>query len=240
MMLRTTALITTMALALAAPAAAQELTRDDVESIVLETLTQNPELLVEALRTINEQQLQARAELEARETRIREIAANEIGAPISGNPDGDITIVLFTDYNCPQCREAHNIVHSVVEQDENIRIVYRDLPLMNDDSVYAAKAALAADAQGKYVEFHNALMEMEAQANVNTVLTAALGAGVDLNQMMVGLDTEEISTLLEDTRTIAQEFGIEGSPTFFIGTTIANGTPTTSKLREIIAQERGE
>lgn len=224
---------------LTSPAMAQDITEQDVRDIVLETLTNNPELLVTALRTINEQQLQARADLEAREARIREIAANAAGAPVAGNPNGDITIVVFTDYNCAECRTANTALQTVVENDDNIRLVYRDLPVTNEGSAYAARAALAADAQGKYASFHNAIMAMDKEANVNTILSVALETGVDLNQMLVQIDNPEVSSLIEDTQNIAEEFGFEGTPTFFIGTTIASGEPTAAKLREIIAQERG-
>jgi protein-disulfide isomerase len=214
------------------------LTKEDVQDIILETLTSNPEILVDALRTINDQQLQARAELQARETRIREIAANAMGAPIGGNPEGDITLVLFTDYNCDNCREANDVIDSVVEQDGNIRVVYRELPMLGPDSVYAAKAALAADLQGKYMGFHDGLMALETSANTNSVLKVALDAGVDLNKMMVALDDAKINTMIDDTLAIAEEFEIAGTPTYFIGTTVASGNPTAAGLRDVIAKAR--
>jgi protein-disulfide isomerase len=237
-MIRTLLLTAAISLASTVSVQAQSLTEDDVRRLVLDTLVQHPEILVEALKTINTQQLEARAAIEARNERIREVAANAAGAPVTGNPDGDITIVLFTDYNCDPCRQADAILRSVVEQDGNIRLVHRELPLQGNDSLYAAKAALAADAQGKYDAFHAGLMAMDEPATMNSILRVALEAGVDLNQMMVTLDSPAIQAMIEDTQALAEEFSIEGTPTYFIDTVIASGAPTAAGLRDIIASIR--
>lgn len=238
-MIRTLLLTSALTIGMTSLAQAQDtMDKDVIENMMVTILTENPEILITALQTINEQQEQARAELEARERRIREIAANEDGAPVFGNPDGDITIVAFTDYNCTSCKDANNVINSVVTEDGNVRVVYRDLPLMGENSMYSARAALAADMQGKYADFHNALMNLEGEANINSVLRVALDTGVDLNAMAKNIDSEDVSEMVNSTLSIYEEFNMEGTPTFFIGTTVASGAPSAAVLREIISQER--
>lgn len=238
-MIRTLLLTSAISLGMASFAQAQDTyDKNTIQDLMVDILTENPEILITALQTINEQQEQARAELEARERRIREIAANESGAPVFGNPEGDITIVAFTDYNCASCKDANDVINSVVTEDGNIRVVYRDMPVMGENSMYSAKAALAADMQGKYTEFHNALMNLEGEANINSVLRVALDTGVDLNAMAKNIDSEAVGTMIDESLSIYDEFSMEGAPTFFIGTTVASGAPSAAVLREIISQER--
>lgn len=209
-----------------------------MRALIIDTLVANPDILVEALTRINAEQAEIKAEMEAREDRIRDIAANAIGAPVVGNPDGDVTIVAFTDYNCPHCRTAHDVLQKVLEEDGNIRLVHRELPMLGPDSLLAAKAALAADAQGKYDAFHDGLMSMDVPADTQSLLNVALQAGVDINSMLVAQDDDKVIAHIDDSKAIAEEFEILGTPTFFIGTTVASGAPTESDLKAAIAAER--
>jgi protein-disulfide isomerase len=223
----------------AAPDATVAATGDErVKELIVQTLTENPEILVEALNRINAQQVEAKAAIEAREARIRDIARNDIGAPVTGNPEGDVTIVLFTDYNCPHCRAAHDIIESVVAEDGKVRVVYREWPVLGPDSLLAAKAALAADIQGKYPAFHAALMGLTDPVDTQSLLRAALEAGVDINTMLVDQEKDTVIQQLEDTRAISEEFALTGTPSFFIGTTVASGAPTAADLRAAIEAER--
>ena len=209
-----------------------------MKALIIDTLVANPDILVEALTRINAEQAEIKARMEAREARIRDIAANAIGAPVAGNPDGDVTIVAFTDYNCPHCRTAYDVLEKVIAEDGNIRLVHRELPLLGPDSLLAAKAALAADAQGKYAAFHDGLMSMEVPADTQSLLKVALDAGVDINEMLVSQDDAKVISHIDDSKAIATEFDIQGTPTFFIGTTVASGAPTEADLKAAIAAER--
>lgn len=223
-----------------APAPTITATGEDarIQELIIQTLTENPEILVEALNRINAQQVEAKAAIEKREARIRDIARNDIGAPVGGNPEGDVTIVLFTDYNCPHCRNSHDVIDAVVAEDGNVRVVYREWPVLGPDSLLAAKAALAADIQGKYAPFHAALMDLTDVANTQSLLKVALDAGVDINTMLVDQEKDTVIKQLEDTKLVAEEFGLTGTPAFFIGTSVASGAPSAADLRNEIAAER--
>ena len=77
--------------------------------------------------------------------------------PVAGNPNGDVSVVEFFDYNCPYCRRALPDVLKLINQDGKVRLVLKELPILSDDSVAAAKLALAANKQGKYFEMHQKL-----------------------------------------------------------------------------------
>ena len=211
---------------------------EDLKALILDTLVENPDVLVQALTLINAQQVQAREAIAARDAHIRTVATNAIGAPVTGNPEGDVTIVVFSDYNCAECRTAEQALRDVVSSDGKIRVVHRTMPVMGTDSTQAAKAALAADMQGKFAPFHAALTALEGSVTTQSVLKAALESGIDINKLLVDQEGPAISAQIEDTRTIAKDFGFEGAPAFFIGTMVATGAPDAADLRDAVAQER--
>jgi len=210
----------------------------EMKALILDTLVANPDVLVQALQLINAKQVEARNAIAARESHIREVARNTIGAPVTGNPDGDISIIVFSDYNCTECREAYSALQEVVQADGNVRVVHRAMPILGAESMQAAKAALAADMQGKFAPFHAALIAATEPITTQTILKAALDSGVDLNKMLVDQDAEPITAQLQDTRAISDDFGFEGAPAFFIGTFVATGKPTPADLRDAISRER--
>ena len=101
-------------------------------------------------------------------------------APVLGNPDGDVTVVEFFDYNCPYCRQAAGEVQALLDADAGVRLIYREWPILGEGSLYAARAALASRAQGKYEAFHWALMEDRARKDETAVLRIAESIGLDL------------------------------------------------------------
>lgn len=210
----------------------------DLEALILDTLTQNPDILVQALQLINAQQVEVRNAIAARDAHIREVADNAIGAPVTGNPDGDVSIVVFTDYDCTECRAANTALEEVVQSDGNIRVIHRPMAMMGPESAQAAKAAIAANKQGKFAAFNTALMGTEGAITTQNVLKAALDSDIDLNTLLVEQDAADVVALMDDTRSISVDFGFKGVPAFFIGTLVATGQPSASDLRTAIAQER--
>lgn len=211
---------------------------DDLRALILDTLVENPDVLVQALTLINDKQVEARAAIEARDAHVRDVATNAIGAPVTGNPDGDVTIVFFSDYNCPSCRAAYAALDSVVKADGNVRVVHREMPTNGPDSTQAAKAALAADRQGRYDAFHRGMMALDAPVTTQSILQVALASSIDLNKLLVEQEDSSIVAQLDDTRSLSVDFGFQGAPAFFIGTMVASGQPSETDLREAIAKER--
>ncbi|TNY46951.1 DsbA family protein, partial [Streptococcus pyogenes] len=144
---------TTVAIAalLPIPALADELSESRVKELVLEAIRENPEIVMEAVAILEQRQAQAQELSQAPVLNDqRDLIENDPNAPVLGNLEGDVTVVEFFDYNCPYCRRVKPEVRPLIEDDPNIRLVYREWPILGDGSVFAAKAALAARKQDKY------------------------------------------------------------------------------------------
>ena len=156
-------LVAVMALIVPIAAQAESLSEDRVKKLVLEAIRENPEIVLEAVQIIEQREQQRQAEAAATVlSDNRDLLENDPNAPVLGNPEGDVTVVEFFDYNCPYCRRVKPHIEALLEEDPNVRLVYREWPILGDGSVFAARAALASREQGKYEEFHWALMGMAA------------------------------------------------------------------------------
>ncbi|MGD8176672.1 DsbA family protein [Marinimicrobium sp. C6131] len=159
-------------------------------------------------------------------------------SPVGGNPQGDITIVEFMDYNCGACRRMAPILAQAKERDPGLRIVYKEFPIRGPDSTLAAKAALAAHRQGKYVEFHKGLMEFPGQASQVAIEEAAGSLGLDMERLLAAMEDPAIARQVERNRALANTLGIIGTPAFVIGTEVRSGLLELSALESLIEHER--
>ncbi|WP_244483339.1 DsbA family protein [Mesorhizobium sp. 1M-11] len=141
-------------------------------------------------------------------------------APEAGNPKGDVTIVNFTDYNCPFCKKAEPDLNRIVKQDGKVRLVYKDWPILSEASVYGAQLALAAKYQGRYDLVHHALMSIPGKRIPKPkMLEAVKNSGVDMNRLNADLKAHSasISALLQRNLDQATALGLQGTPTYLIG-----------------------
>jgi protein-disulfide isomerase len=157
--------------------AAQSMTEDQVKQLALEAILENPEIIMQAV-AILQQREKERAASGANSVRLE--IESDPNAPNLGNPEGDVTVVEFFDYNCPYCRSAGQTVQALLEADANVRVIYREWPILGDDSVIAARAALAAREQGKYEAFHWALMNGDGRVTEAVIFKVARDLGMDV------------------------------------------------------------
>ncbi len=228
------------------PAAAQqsspltEVEQDAVRALILETIRDNPAVIVEAIIAYQEQ---AQADAESRRRETIAALANDLradpNAPVLGNPDGQSIVVEFFDYNCPYCRRSAPIVMSLIEENPDLRVVMREWPVLGADSEEAARASLAARAQGSYAAFHEALMA-QPRANVATIRRAAEQAGLNYDRLQADMGAAEVDAHLAQSRTLAQQLGITGTPSFVIGETLVPGLMTKEDLADLIAEAGGQ
>ena len=139
-------------------------------------------------------------------------------APTGGNPKGDVTIVAFFDYNCGYCRKASPALEKLVKDDGNIRLVYKDWPILAETSVLGAQMALAAKYQGKYQAAHKALMELRGLSSTN-IGAALKGAGIDTSKLAADLKSKapEIAALMKRNHDQANALELPGTPVYLIG-----------------------
>jgi protein-disulfide isomerase len=219
--------------------AAQNLTEDQVKALVLETILENPQIVVEALQILELEQQEAQAAAaKAALDEQRALLENDPNAPVIGNPDGDVTVVEFFDYNCPYCRNAKAELDGLLSADANVRIVMREWPVLGEGSVFAARAALASREQGKYEEFHNALMTMQGRAEEQSVMRVAANVGLDTDQLRRDMEAPEVAEHLQLSSGLSRALGFTGTPSFVIGDNLAPGMIRADQMAQLVEAAR--
>ena len=210
-----------------------------IEQIVKEYLLKNPEVIVEVQNA-----LEAKQEREQNEKTKALVAENakEIyrhpNAAVAGNPDGDITVVEFFDYNCGYCKRAFGDVAKLVEKDKNIRVVFAELPIIRDESEPVSRIALAARIQGKYWEVHRELIALKGLVNEAAALKITEKAGLDMDKLKTDMNSAEVKGELERVKALAKKMGINGTPHFLVGDRSVGGAP--ENLFELLEAHAGE
>ncbi len=197
-----------------------------IEQIVKDYLVSNPQVFIEIQSALEAKMV----EEEANRTRLlvsenaKEIYRHP-DAPVAGNPNGDITVVEFFDYNCGYCKRGFENVLKLVESDSNVRFVFKELPILGKDSEEVAKLALAAKQQGKYWEMHRGLLEMKGRATEATALELASKLGLDVEKLKADKLSEPVKAELGRVEALARKMGINGTPHFLVGDTAIGGAP---------------
>lgn len=227
-------------------ATAQEVfTAEESEAIGAEVrryILDHPEVIIEAMRVLEERR---RLADEDRRRQVLARLSDEIRDDgysfVGGNPDGDITMVEFSDYRCGYCKRAHSHVRSVLKNDPNIRFIIKEFPILGPDSVTAAKAAMAALEQqdgALYLEFNDALMTHGGPLNETTILKIAERVGLDVDELSEQMDDPELQKRIDRTHALAEQLGISGTPSFIIGDQVVPGFIESPAMAQIIAQQR--
>jgi protein-disulfide isomerase len=160
--------------------------------------------------------------------------------PSLGNPDGDVTIVEFFDYQCPYCKKMAPELAKLGEDDGKIRFVLKDWPIFGDASVYGAKLVLASNYQNKYAQAHDALIGANGKLTAAMVNDLLAKAGVDVAAATSDLQAHEktIDDLLSRNRAQAEAFGFQGTPGFIVGTFRVPGVLEMKVFKQIVADAR--
>ena len=220
-------------------AMADGLDENRIKELVLEAIRENPGIVFEAAQLFEEQQqaLQAQAAAEVLDTE-KATLENDPNAPVLGNPEGDVTVVEFFDYNCPYCRRVKPEMEALLAADPNVRVVYREWPILGEGSVFAARAALASRNQGKYEEFHWAMMQLKQRAEEATIIRVAEDIGFDVAQLRRDMTAPEIEEHIQTSMRLAQSLGFSGTPSFVIGDSLAPGLIQADQMIELVDQAR--
>ncbi|MDX8480489.1 DsbA family protein [Mesorhizobium sp. VK24D] len=219
--------------------AAGEMSQDQLDQRIHDYILAHPEVLMEALQKLEERQREAEAaEVKAALSKHADDLFRDRESPIGGNPQGDVTMVEFFDYNCPYCRLMAPIMDQAVAGDPQLRIVYKEFPILGPDSVFAAKAALAADKQGKYTAFHKALYGSRTRMTEAAVLKIAAETGLDVERMKTDMQQPEIQASIDHNAELAQALRITGTPGFVVGDQIFPGATDLVTMKKLIEQAR--
>ncbi|AYO83081.1 DsbA family protein [Methylobacterium brachiatum] len=168
---------------------------------------------------------------------------NDPEAPVSGNPNGDLTIVAFLDYNCPFCKKAEPDLLRLVKSDGHIRLVHKDWPILGEASVYGAQLALAAKYQGRYDDVHRALMGIPGRKiSKERMLEAVSASGIDMARLEADRTSHqgEIAALLQRNLDQADALGLQGTPVFLIGPLKVAAALDYDGFKQAVAQARAK
>ncbi len=224
--------------AVAAEASAT-MSKDEFEQRVRAYLLEHPEVIGEAINRLEAQQREQDAKLGQAALKSHVDAVfRDASDPVGGNLKGDATLVEFFDYNCPYCKQMASVMMQAESSDPQLRVVYKEFPILGPDSLFAAKAALAANKQGKYVAFHRALYQARGHIDESKVLEAAKAAGLDVARLKADMQAPEISARLDQNIKLAQALGINGTPGFAIGDRVFTGATDLKSLQTVIEASR--
>lgn len=218
---------------------AEEFTSEQIKELVLEAILENPEIVMQAVSILQERENAAAAAEAAKSLASqRSILENDPNAPVLGNPEGDVTVVEFFDYNCPYCKKAGEIVRELISQDSNVKVVYREWPILTEGSEVASRAALASRLQGKYEEFHWALMDHQGRLGEEQVFDIAEQIGLDIKKLKAEMNSADIDEHLQTTKILASTLGFGGTPSFVVGDELVPGMIQLPDLQELVEVNR--
>lgn len=210
----------------AADAAFSDAQKKAIGDVVKDYLLKNPEVLIDVQNALEEK---LQKEHDAKLSKFMAENAKDIyhapDSPLAGNPKGDITVVEFFDYNCGYCKRGLPEVQKLLESDSKVRFVFKEFPILSKGSEEASKIALAAKLQGKYWEFHKAMLSYKGQANEASALKVAAGLGLDMPKLKKDMAGKEVLNELAEMKTLAKRLGINGTPHFLVGDKAIPGAP---------------
>lgn len=222
--------------AVTSPSAAMSNDTDAIEKIVRNYLLKNPSVIREAMQALQAQEMKEKQE---RAANLMKELRNEIFfdpySPVSGNASGDVSIVVFFDYNCGYCKQTLPQLQNISKKDPLVRIVYKEFPVLGPRSTFAAK--VAASRQGKFVEFHNALMTAKS-TDEESIKSISKTLGIDYSKLQKDMADPQIEEQITRTQRLAESLDINGTPAYIIGDRIIPGAIDAESLTSILVAER--
>jgi protein-disulfide isomerase len=217
--------------------------RAEIEKIVREYLVSHPEVLQDAMTELEKRQ--AAADSEKHETAVKEHSKSLFSSPyqvVLGNPQGNVTMVEFFDYNCGYCKRAMDDMLALLQNDKNLKIVLKEFPVLGPGSVEAAQVAAAARMQDKtgkkYLEFHTKLLGGRGQANKARALAVAKEVGFDVARIEKDMESDEAKAQLQESFKLAEALGLNGTPSYVVGKDVVVGAVGLAALKEKINTSR--
>lgn len=232
-----------MMAAIALPTAAKaEMTAEqkkEVEDLVKQYILEHGEVLIESVNKYQtRQEAEANKAAESKAAELLKSLKEEKNLALAGNPDGDVTVVEFFDYNCGYCKKAFTEIQSLVKDDKNVKVVLYDMPILGPSSHEISKWALASKKQNKYFEYHKALMSHNGEKTEEELKKIAKDAGLDADKLAKDKDDPAIEDEIKKHLAMAQELGIQGTPGFLINEKIFRGYIPYEQMQSSIKEIR--
>ena len=210
-----------------------------LDQVIEQYIRSHPEVIEQAL-----QSLEVKRQRDGK-LRVRQVIAThqeellrDPASPVSGNLNGDVTVIEFFDYRCGYCKRVANAVTQLQKDDPGVRVVYKDFPILGEVSIFGARAALAAREQGKHLAFHEAMLASEIELTKEEVLAIAKRVGLDVKKLEVDLNAPGWESAIDRNHTLANLLDISGTPGFVIGSEVYPGALELAGLKALVAKAR--
>ncbi len=215
--------------------------RQEIETIIRDYLRAHPEVVLEALQEMERREQERQRAQRAETSRAHLVQLTQDPAsPVAGNPQGRVTIVEFFDYQCGYCKRQEGELRKLLQTDADVRLVYKDLPILGPPSVFAARAALAARKQGKHDALHDVLMATDEPLTEEVVLKVAGQSGLDIAQLTKDMADPSVSEALDRNFRLQRALKIEGTPALIVGTEFIPGAASLDTLKALVARARAQ
>lgn len=213
--------------------------RAEIIEVVRAALKTDPTILRDAIAALQEEesrQMQAAASniISGLGTALTHAPAD----PVAGNPQGNVTVVEFFDVRCPYCRRMLPVITDLLHGDHNLRVVYKDIPILGPASVLGAKALLAAQAQGGYLKLKDAVMSGPADVTMETLHAATTKTGLDWDRLQKDMADPAVQQRIDANLALAHKLDIQGTPAYVVGERMLPGAVTVAELQDAVAEVR--
>jgi protein-disulfide isomerase len=208
--------------------------KKDVEGVVRNYLVQNPDVVVQSLQAYQQKQMdEARKTMQKTQDsspKFADALFHQANDPVTGNPKGKVTVVEFFDYQCPHCVDMDPVMTELVKNNPDVRVIFKEFPIRGPVSELAARAALAAKEQGKYMELHHAMMQTKSEPlSLESIMKLAQNVGLDVAKLKADMNKPVVNEQIKATYKLAQDLQLLGTPAIFVAkSTINNASPASA------------
>ena len=206
--------------------------KNEIKKMIRNYILEYPEIIPEAVEVLRSRQNISRIK------DSQNLLYNDGYSFVAGNKNGDVTLVEFYDYNCGYCKQVPDVLARLIEEDKNLKVIFKELPILAETSQFASVAAMASMKQGKFSKFHSAMMKNKRALTEDLILKIATDSGIDEAQLLIDMEDPKIEENIMKTKYLVQNIGISGTPGFVIGNQIIPGFIPYEKLKAIIRKER--
>jgi protein-disulfide isomerase len=221
-----------------ADAALSAAQRAEVIALIRQELVQDPSILREAIASLQAQDQASQAQAQGNAISANQQAlTGDAADPEIGNPQARVSVVEFYDTRCPYCREMRPELTALAQQDPNVRVVFKDIPILGPNSVIEARALLAAQRQGGYAAMQAAFMSDSTTPTDATLRATATRLGMNADRLMQDMNDPAIAARLAANTALAQSLGISGTPAIVVGNQLVPGAISLDDLRKLVAQQ---
>jgi protein-disulfide isomerase len=202
--------------------------QSQIQDIIAKTLKDKPQIIIDALQAFQQKQYEQAAQTikgtQQAASKFVSALFNQAGDPVAGNPNGKLTVVEFFDYQCPHCVDMNPVLDDLIKSNNNVRVIFKEFPIRGPLSEFAARAALAANMQGKYMAFHDALMQAPQPYTEASILAVAQNVGLAVDKLKTDMNSAGVTKQIQANMKLGQDLKLLGTPAFFIGKTDAKST----------------